>query len=115
VDRVPRTHGHLRREQEVREGSTGRQLTIKVKGSQLRVCFIAGFREGETVEAQIAMDERTRNTGRGQYEHIAPPIKTRAHSRQLWGFWEIQIKAGSPQTILVHTTYAREDEIAPAF
>ena len=44
---------------------TGKRLEIKVKGSQLRVRFIAGLREGETVEGQIAMDERTRNTGRG--------------------------------------------------
>lgn len=92
---------------------TGKRLEIKVKGSQLRVRFIAGLREGETVEGQIAMDERTRNTGRGQYEQIAPPIKDRPHSRQLFGFWEIQLKASAkPATILVHTTYSNEEDVA---
>ena len=94
-------------------GVTGKRLEINVKRSQLHVRFIDGLRKGETVAGQIAMDERTRNTGRGQYEHIVPPIRTRPHSQQLFGFWEIQLKASAkPTTILVHTTYSNEQEVA---
>jgi hypothetical protein len=108
--------GKYKERRKYAEEDTGNELRIDVKGSRLLVTFTKLDRPG-SVTGQIAMDERTRNSGRGQYEDITP--RPEADPEQAWGFWDVQFKAtdansDSPPKILVHTTYANKEQI-PTF
>ena len=73
---------------------------IRVRGNVLEV-EPHNVPDAKSVRGEIVMSEQLRRSGRGQYDHV------KTNGDQLFGFWDVQLK--DDDTILVHTTFAKDD------